>query len=818
MLTPIKWIKDFVDIDITAEEYGNLMTTAGLEYEEMRHFGEPIENVVVGRIEKIEKHPQADKLVICQINVGKEKNLQIVTGATNIFEGAIVPVALDNSRIPGPLHGHEKEEGGSVIRAGELRGVLSEGMLCGPQELGWDDKVAPYISKDGIWLLPEGGDRLGESIVDVFDLKQDVVGFGVTPNRPDWMSIRGIAGESKAFLKKPLKTPDLPELACEGEGKAEDYIKVEIKNPACRRYTAHIITDVKIEQSPWWLQQRLMLAGMRPINNIVDITNFVMLEYGQPLHAFDIETVEKREIIVDVAKDGDVFTTLDGKKRKVYSDTLMINDGVKPIGIAGIMGGLNSEIEPTTHTVILESANFDEASICHSSKKIGIRTEAQNRYTRGVSPAVCKDAGVRFCQLVEHIGAGKVVPGCIDIYPDPEVLPTTKVRVSRMNSLIGVNIPAEDMKGYLEALDMKVELSENPDVLLVTPPPTRRDMLEEIDYAEEIARMYGFDNIPYQMLDDDITVSVTKSWALRQHARSIMIGMGFNEIQTYSFISPKSVEKMGLSEDSWERDFLKLLNPLGEETSVMRTILTPNMLETLARNQNRGNASVRAFEIGNTFTPNFFDPKGLPIEELSMSIGMYGEGEDFFTLKGAVETFLGAIGIKDVKFVAESEYEPYHPGRCARIIIKDTNGEDEELGIMGELHPDVAANFELEGRVYACELMFGKFLGKSDMEKHYSPLPKFPSSERDIALVVDEDVPAGQLQDCITSNGGDILEEVKMFDVYRGPQVGFGKKSLAFNLKYRSKDKTLTDEEVQAVHSVVLEQLKDKFNATLREM
>ncbi len=812
MLTPIKWLKDYVDINMNAEDLGNLMTTAGLEYEDQKKYGELIENVVVGKIEKIEKHPSADKLVVCQINVGGPENLQIVTGATNIYEGAIVPVALDNSRVPGPLHGHEKEEGGSVIKKGALRGVESNGMLCGPQELGWADKVAPYISKDGIWLLPEGEDRLGESIVSVFDLDQEVVDFGVTPNRPDWLSMLGIAREVKAFTGKPFNLKK-PEVKAEGSGKAEDYISVEIRNPACRRYTARIITDVKIEQSPWWLQHRLMLAGMRPINNIVDITNFVMLEYGQPMHAFDISTVEDGKIIVDTAKDGDTFVTLDGKERKIYSDTLMINDGKKPIGIAGTMGGLNSEIEETTKTVILESANFDSSSIYHTSKKLNIRTEAQNRYTRGVSPAICAEAADRFCQLVEMVGAGKVVPGMVDIYPDPEVLPTTKVRVSRMNLVCGTNLDRDTMKGYLEKLDMKVEYTDSADVMLVTPPPTRRDMLEEVDYTEEIARMYGYDKIEYSIPKDNITVSVSKSWALRAQARRLMTGMGACEIQTYSFVSPKGVEKMGLSEDSWERNFLKLLNPLGEETSVMRTILTPNMLEVLARNLNRGNLQAKAFEIGNTFMPNLIDPNDMPNEELSMCIGIYGGDADFFRLKGMVEAFLDGMGIKDYKFTAESEYEPYHPGRCARISI----GE-EELGIMGEIHPSVAKNFEIEEKVYICELMFEKFLKLSENEKHYSPLPKFPSTERDIALVVDEDILVGDLEEAIKSCGGEILESVKMFDIYRGPQVGFGKKSIAFNLVYRAPEKTLTDDDVAKVHDVVLEALRNDYKATLREM
>lgn len=811
MLVPIKWLNDYVDIDKTAEEYGDIMTMAGLTLENVRHFGDEIENVVIGKIEKIEQHPNAEKLVVCRINVGGPEFLQIITGATNIYEGAIVPVALDGSRVPGPLHGRQKEEGGTVIHKGELRGVESNGMLCGPQELGWDDKVAPYISKDGIWLLPEGEYTLGQDIKEALGMVTDVVDLDVTPNRPDWLSMLGVAKESKAFLGKEIRLPNR-EVKAEGEKTADDYISVEIRNNYCKRYTARIITDVVIKQSPWWLQERLMYAGMRPINNIVDITNFVMLEYGQPLHAFDIETVEDRKIIVDLAKEGDTFVTLDGKERTMPSDVLMINDGKKAIAIAGIMGGLNSEIEETTKTVILEAACFEEGNNCISSKKLGLRTEASSRYTRGVAPALCSMAADRFCHLVELTGSGKVVPGSVDVYPEPEIPVTCKVRISRMNRVIGINISKEEMVGYLEALDMKVEMTENEDVILVTPPYERRDMKIEVDYAEEIARMYGYDKIPYTISKDNLAASVSTSWQMRELARDTMIAMGASEIQTYSFVSPKGVANMGLTEENWEADFVKLLNPLGDETSVMRTILTPNMLEVLGRNFSRNNSSMKCFEIGNTFTKDFLNREGQPIEELSMSIGMYGDGCNFYTIKGMIETLFETFGISGIEYVAEKEYTAYHPYRCARIMI-----DEEEFGIMGEVHPAVAEKYGLNDRTYVAELMFEKLIKKANTEKHYKPLPKFPSTSRDIALVVDEDVQAARIEAIINEYGKGILESVSLFDVYRGVQVGEGKKSIAFNLVYRDLEKTLTDEDVQKVHSKVIDVLKEKLNAVMRD-
>lgn len=832
MLVPIKWIQDYVEINGTAEEYGDTMTMIGITLETVRHFGAEIEKVVVGRIEKIERHPDADKLVVCQIDIGKEQPVQIVTGADNIFEGAYVPVVLDGGRVPGPLHGHEKEEGGSIIKAGKLRGVESCGMLCGPQELGWDDKVAPYISKDGIWILPEAF-APGTDIIDALGLETDVVDLDVTPNRPDWLSMLAIAKETKAAYDKEIKLPDTSVAEKAGGGgmalpnsirfsqkkpvSMADFVSVEVKNPKCRRYVARAITDVKIEQSPWWMQHRLMLAGMRPINNIVDIANFVMLEYGQPMHTFDAENIAGKKIIVDVSKEGDMITTLDGKERKLPTGTLMINDGEKAVGIAGIMGGLNSEIEDTTKTIVLESANFDADSIRTSSKEIALRTEASNRYARGIDPNICREAADRFCHLVEQLDAGKVVPGAIDIYPEESEAISCRVRVSRMNSLNGIEISKAQMVKYLEALDMKVEDTDDEDVMLVTPPTVRLDMKEEIDYAEEIARMYGYDNIPMTLPKMNTQATVTRSWQIREIARSVMNSLGANEIQTYSFVSPKSVDMLRLEDDIWEKNFLQLLNPLGEETSVMRTMLMPQMLETMGRNFSRNVEKVCAFEIGNTFLPSLKDENELPSEELSMSIGAYGAEEDFFAMKGRVVSLLSMLGIDKVVFTAESEYGAFHPGRCARIEIEDRSGM-MELGIMGEVHPEVAEKFGIGARAYVCELNFEYIIARANIEKVYKPLPKFPAVARDIALMVEEDVQVGRLEAIIRAAGSSLVEKVELFDVYRGKQVGEGKKSLAFNILYRDRNKTLTDEDVQKVHERILLELREKANAVLREI
>ena len=824
MLVPIEWLKDYIDLDVTTEEFCDRMIMSGSNLETCEHFCEEMENVVVGKIEKIEKHPDADKLVVCMLNVGKEEPVQIVTGAPNVFEGALVPVALHKSRIPGPLHGQPKQEGGVKITKGTLRGVESFGMLCSAEELGFEDKVVPVAHKDGIWIL-EGDYELGQDFAEALGLKQAVVDFEITPNRPDCLAMVGMAREASATFKKPFTYPDTDIKDENGKGETKDYVSVDIKNPeSCKRYVARIVTDVKVEQSPWWLQKRLMYAGMRPINNIVDITNFVMLEYGQPIHAFDINQVKGGRIIVENAAEGEKFVTLDNNERTLTKDMLLIKDEERGIAIAGVMGGLNSEIEEDTTTIIVESANFSGDSVRATSKKLGLRTEASSRFEKGIDPNLCEAAADRVCRLIELIGAGKVCRGSVDNYPNPETAKTIDIRVDRINHVLGIDITREDMVSMLESLEIKVEGSGN--VMTVTPPTVRQDLLEEEDYIEEVARLYGYDKLPVTLPKGNCEAGISDERALRDLTRNSLCGMGLNEIQTYSFVSPKGVDNVRIDEDSWERAFVKLINPLGEENSVMRTILTPNMMEVLARNYSRNIDKVKAFEIGNTFMANMLNEEELPDEQYSLCIGMYGKNDDFFSLKGIVEELLKVLGIKGAVFEAESEYGVYHPGRCARIAVPSgrQGAEDadilyDELGIMGEIHPDVAENYGMDGvRIYCCELMFDAIMRHADTEIVYTPLPKYPSTSRDIALLVDEDMAVGKIEEVIRKHGKKILENVKLFDVYRGKQVEEGKKSVAFTLTYRDKDKTLTDDEVAAVHNDVLNALKDKLNAVLREI
>ena len=820
MIVSLEWLKDYTDVNVSPEEFCDKMIMSGSNLETLELVGNDMSRVVVGKILKIEKHPDADKLVVCQIDVGDDEPVQIVTGATNVFEGAYVPVALHGSRIPGPLHGQPKQDGGTKITKGKLRGVTSYGMLCSFGELGFEDKVIPVDQKDGIWILDKEY-PVGADFADIMELKDAIIDFEITPNRPDCLSMIGMAREASATFGTKL---DYPDTKCKHEsGNAKDYIQVEVKSPLCTRYVARVVKDVKVEPSPWWMQRRLIHAGMRPINNIVDITNFVMLEYGQPMHAFDIESIEGKKIIVDTASEGEKFTTLDGTERNLDAKMLMINDGVKPIAVAGVMGGLNSEIQSDTKTIVIESANFNANSVRTTSKRLVLRTEASGRYEKGIDPNLCEKAADRVCKLIEMIGAGTVVGGKVDIYPEVAEPRTVHARVSRINHVLGIDISRNQMVEYLESLEMVVK--GDGDDMYVTAPTVRQDIEIEEDIVEEIARMYGYDNMPVTIPKGNNEAGQSYERDIKDLAREVMLGMGANEIQTYSFVSPKGVDNVRIAEDSWERAFVKILNPLGEETSVMRTILTPEMLEVMGRNYSRNLESMRAFEIGNTFMANLIDDHQLPTESDDMSLGIYGPGEDFFTLKGIIVTLLDKLGIRDVEFTAESEYGVYHPGRCARIIAKHKveleNGpavEEVELGIMGEIHPDVAATYGIGTRAYAAELFFSTVTELADTEKVYAPLPKYPAMSRDIALVVDEDMTVGEIIDVIKESGTDILKKVKLFDIYRGKQVEEGKKSVAFALTYRHDDRTLTDEDVSKAHEKVLQALKDKLGINLREI
>lgn len=816
MLVSIDWIKDYVKLDKWPKdkEFCDHMIMSGSNIETISYLGEGIENVKIAKVLSIDKHPDADKLVVCQMDLGKLGKLQIVTGASNLYVGAYVPVAAHGSVVPGPLHGQPKQEDGVKISAGELRGVKSDGMMCGPQELGIADKCAPLVSKDGIWLLSGNyEDKLGENIDEVLGLKDAVVDFEITPNRPDCLSMIGMAREAAATFGGELVYPktDCNTLT----EKSSDYIQVEVKSDLCKRYTARVIKDVKIEQSPWWLQKKLIAAGMRPINNIVDITNFVMMEYGQPLHAFDIRSLAGGKIVVDVAEDGSKFTTLDGVERTFDDSMLMINDANGPVAVAGVMGGLDSEIKPDTETVVLESANFVGSSVRQTSKKLGLRTEASARYEKGIDPNLCEEAADRVCALIDELGYGKVLEGSVDIYKSPEHPQVVSARVSRINKVLGTDLSREEMVAILESLEMKVQGTG--DDMIVTAPTVRQDILKEVDFVEEIARMYGYDNLPNTLPKLDVKAEDSLSWETRRKLRDLLCAMGADEIQTFSFINQKIFDACRIDEESWERDTVDIINPMGEDTAAMRTILTPGMLEVLARNYNRSVEGVRAFEIGKVFSKNYIQPEGLPDESFDLSLGVYGKDESFFTLKGMVECMFDMMGIKDVSYIAEPEYGVYHPGRCARVVKVTDKGEEVELGIMGEVHPDVASNYGIGDKAYCGEFFLDRLIEFSSREIQYSKPPKYPSTSRDIAMVVSESTPVAEIEKVIKEAGTEILRSVKLFDIYRGIQVGAGKKSVAYSLTYRHDDRTLTDVETEEAHAKVVEALKNNLGASIRD-
>lgn len=813
MIVSWNWIKDYVDIKCDTKTYCDKMIMSGSNLESCKQIGTGIKDVLIGKVKSIEKHPDADRLVVCKVDIGKDIDLQIVTGANNLFEGAVVPVAIHGSVIPGPLHGQTKQDGEVKIKKGSLRGVESEGMLCGCTELGFDEKVAPYNSKDGIWILPkEATEHIGEPIDKALEFEDQIIDFEITPNRPDCLSMIGMARESKATLGGVLK---YPQTECENEeGEASKYIGVEVNSELCRRYTARVIKDIKIEQSPWWIQKRLMAAGVRPINNIVDITNFVMLEYGQPLHAFDMQHIEGNKIIVDIAKDGEKFVTLDGSERTLSKDMLMIKNAESNIALAGVMGGLDSEITESTETVVLESANFVASSIRKTSKKAGIRTEASSRYEKEIDPNLCEVAANRACYLIEKIGAGKPVSGIIDVYENVESPHTVEARASRINKVLGTNISIEKMTEFLNSIDCEVET--NSDILRITPPTVRRDLNEEVDFVEEIARLYGYDNLPMSMPEGAEIASKTQNYKVREKVKATMYSLGANEIQTMSFANPGQIDKLNIDEDSIERAFVEVMNPMGEDTSVMRTVLTPSMLEVMSRNYNRKIEKMRAFEVGTTFMKDFIDENALPIEDYNLCIGTYGEDEDFFSLKGMVTALLKEFGITDCKFKPEKQYGAYHPGKCARVSAISSKGEEIEIGIMGQIHPDVQKNFELGCQSYVGEFMISSIEELADYDVHYSPLPKYPGMTRDIAVVVSEECMVGPMIESIKEAGGELLESVELFDIYRGEQVENDKKSVAFSLTYRLNDRTLTDKETDERHSAVVKALKDSFGAEIR--
>lgn len=794
MLVPLKWLRDYVDIDIDTQEFADMMTMTGSKVEKVDFFGKETNGVEVCKILEIEQHPDADRLKVTKVEVANGEILQIVTNATNIKVGDYVPVARIGAVLPGDFK----------IKKGKLRGVLSEGMFCGAEELTIPSAFVEDHKKDGIYILDhQDSFELGMDVRDVLGINDALIEFEITSNRPDCRSIIGIAREAAVTLGKELKYPEIKVQACDEEMSFE----IDIQTDLCKRYCGRVVKDVKVGPSPYWMQRKLIEAGMRPISNIVDITNYVMLELGQPLHAFDLDDIKYNKMTVKMAEEGEKFTTLDGVERTLTSDMLVIGNQDKTLDLAGIMGGENSEIKDTTTSIFIEGASFAKENIRATSKKLGLRTEASSRFEKGIDINLAEEAVNRACQLIEELGCGTVLNGMLDYYPQKEEVQKVTVNPVRINKLLGVNVPMDQFINILESLEFKCNLVSS-EVLELEVPTFRLDITEDADILEEIARIYGYDNIPSASLEGNATAGVkTDKQKFIDNVKSNSIACGLNEILTYSFVSPRGVDKINLPANDEKRNFVKIMNPLGEETSVMRTTLIPNMLDVISTNISHKVEEVSAFECGNTFIPQ----EGLPIETKKYCVGMYGKEVDFFVLKGVIESVLNNVGLKGYEIEPETTNLTFHPGRCAKIVYNNIY-----IGTFGELHPDVIENYNLGQRVYVAEINIDTVFENLNLTKSYNPLPKYPSTSRDIALIVKDEVFVKQIEDIIKANGEDLVESYKLFDVYKGAQIEEGHKSIAYSITYRSKDKTLIDEDVAKVHEKILSELSEKLNANLR--
>ena len=790
------WLADFVDVsDVNDKAYCDRMTDTGSKVEGYEVLGEDIENVLVARITKITPHENSDHLQICQVDIG-DKTVQIVTGAQNVFEGAIVPAAIPVAKLPG----------GVVIKSGKLRGVQSDGMLCSMGELKLDEHDMPGKEPNGILILDESyASEIGKDIRDVLMLKDTVVEFEITSNRPDCLSVIGLARESAVSFGRELKlhTPEVKPLA-DGD-KIDNYLSVKISAPdLCHRYMARVVKNVKIEPSPLWLRMRLRASGVRPINNIVDITNYVMLEYGQPMHAFDYSCLGGSAINVRRAEDNELFKSLDDKDHTLDSSMLVIADESKAVALAGVMGGANSEIKENTTTVVFESACFLGSSVRVTAKKNGMRTESSARYEKGLDPENCYGGLERACELIQMLGAGEVVDGIIDVYPTKAEDVVLPLEADRINKFLGVNIPTSEMKDILGALDFVV----NEDTITV--PSFRADVRCMNDVAEEIARIYGYNNIPSTQIHADTTQGGrTPKQAFEVSVETALVGMGLDQIQTFSFISPKYYDKINLPADSSLRRSIVISNPLGEDTSVMRTTALPSMLEVITRNSNFSNETVMLFENATVYIPT--EEGKLPNENKVVTLGMYGN-VDFYLLKGICNNVIDLAGITKVKYVAVNDNPSYHPGRCADIYTAD----GVKLGTLGQVHPSVINNYGLNVAVYAAELDFDAIFANIKSERLYTPLPKFPATTRDFSFVCEEDLEVGMIEDVMASAGGKLVCDIALFDIYRGPQVGENKKSVSIRVTLRAADRTLTVEEADKTSAKILAALEKQLGITLR--
>lgn len=798
MNTSLNWIKAMVPgLEVTDQEFRDAMTLSGTKVENFTAFDKNLDKIVVGQIESVEKHPDADKLVICQVNVGSE-TVQIVTGAPNIpvgSSGQKVPVVLDGGRVAGGHDGGALPEDGIKIKKGKLRGVESFGMMCAIEELGSSREFYPDAPENGIYILGDDA-QVGEDAVHYLGLDDTVFEYEITNNRVDCYSIIGIAREAAATFRKPFTPPVVTET-----GNAEDindYVKVDVEaTDLCSRYTARLVKNIKLAPSPKWMQRRLASAGIRPINNIVDITNYVMEEYGQPMHAYDYDTLAGGKIVVRRAKDGEKFMTLDGQERTLDSDMLMICDGEKAVGLAGIMGGENSKITDDVKTMLFESATFDGTNIRKATKRLGLRTDASGKFEKGLDPENALAAMNRACQLIEELGAGEIVGGVVDVYPNKKERVRVPFEPERINALLGTNVSVEEMLGYFKMLEL--DYDEAKQELII--PTFRQDLLRTADIAEEVARFFGYANIPTTLPHGASTMGkISFKQRVEDVAGEIAQFCGFSQAMTYSFESPKVFDKLKLAADAEERKTVVISNPLGEDFSIMRTLPLNGMLNSLATNYNRRNKDVKLYELAKVYVP--VEGEDLPDERVQFTLGFYGDG-DFFTMKGVVEEFLEKIGMS-----ARPEYDPeagktfLHPGRQAEILYKDT-----VIGYLGEVHPDVADTYGLGDRTYVAVLDLPEILPFASFDRKYEGIAKFPAVTRDISMVMPKTVLVGEVEKIIEKRGGKLLEKYNLFDIYEGAQIKEGFKSVAYTISFRAKDRTLEDKDIQPIMEKILEDL-----------
>ncbi len=805
MNTALSWIKSFVPgLDCTAQEYTDAMTLTGTKVEGFERLDEDLDKIVVGQVKKIDKHPDADKLVICQVDVG-DRQIQIVTGAPNVYEGMKTPVCLDGGRVAGG-HDGSRTPGGIKIKKGKLRGIESDGMMCSIEELGSSRDYYPDAPESGLYDMGQDA-VVGSDAIEALGLHDVVFEYEITSNRVDCYSIIGIAREAAATFHKDFVLPDIKPTG--NNENVNDMISVDVEDgDLCKRYCARMVKNIKLAPSPEWMQRRLAASGIRPINNIVDITNYVMEEYGQPMHAYDYDTIADHKIVVRRAKDKEVFCTLDGQDRTLDSSMLMICDGEKAIGLAGIMGGENSKITDDVKTMLFEAACFDGANIRISAKKAGLRTDASGKFEKGLDPYNAEAAINRACELIEELGAGEVVGGMVDVFP---VKPEEKVlpfEPDKYNKLLGTDVSSDEMLKYFDKLEIKYNESDN----TLHIPSFRQDLLRTCDMAEEVARFYGYDKIPVTLPSGEST-SGKLSFKLRVEsvAREVAQFCGFSQSMNYSFESPKAFDKLLVPENSDLRQAIRILNPLGQDFSIMKTQALNGMLTSLATNYNRKNKNVRLYEIGNIYIPKALPLTELPDERTQFTLGMYGDG-DFFTMKGVVEEFFEKAGLDGrITYDPEDKKSFLHPGRQADIIY-----DGVKVGYLGEVHPQVCENYNIGDRVYYADIDMPYIVEHACFDKKYEGIAKFPTSTRDIGLVVDKQVLIGTMENAIIKKGGKLLESCELFDIYEGEQVGEGKKSVAFSLVFRAKDRTLSDTEISEIMDKILAELTG-LGAVLRQ-